>query len=98
MINNQLVLQTTEKLPQASEIWILIGLFLYTGIIFTISAGLCWLTSFHARLMYVGLTTVGYNDLRRARGPELWSINTKEFRKQAEEAKQFEVNYHELNQ
>ncbi|KAI8928188.1 DHHC palmitoyltransferase-domain-containing protein [Entophlyctis helioformis] len=35
---------------------------------------------FHARISYIGMTTVAYLESRAARGPPLWSINTREYR------------------
>ncbi|KAI8899144.1 DHHC palmitoyltransferase-domain-containing protein [Globomyces pollinis-pini] len=59
----------------------LVGLFLYGLVYLIISGGLLQLTIYHYRLMYVGLTTIGYLDSRAAHGPNLWNIKTKEFRK-----------------
>ncbi|KAJ3300945.1 hypothetical protein HDV03_001582, partial [Kappamyces sp. JEL0829] len=86
----------SAALSQLAEIWIQIFVFLYSALVLTAAIGLGYLFVFHARLVYVGLTTVGYNDLRRARGPPLWEINTKEFRENMRQAEQHRVNYHEI--
>lgn len=59
--------------------------------------GLGHLAIFHARLMYVGITTLGYNEIRSNRGPLLWQINTKEYKQKMKEAEKHRINFHELN-
>jgi hypothetical protein len=68
------------------DAWCLSGLLIFFGLYITVGGGLANLTIFHYRLsmmnslVYVGMTTVGYYDSLAAHGPNLWSINTKEYR------------------
>jgi DHHC palmitoyltransferase len=64
------------------------GSFIYFMITFGIFVGIFNLFIFHARLAYIGMTTVSYLESRSARGPLLWEINRKEYRRALKEAKQ----------
>jgi hypothetical protein len=90
-------LSTTEDIPQLSLSFLLIGILLYCGLISTVAIGLSHLAIFHYRIAYIGITTVGYFDIRQARGPLLWDINTKEHRQRMKDADKHRINFHELN-
>lgn len=81
------MLQLSIPLSYQSEIWVLVSILVYIALLVTSAIGLSSLVLFHARLLYVGMTTVGYFDSRRAKGPELWRINTRTHRLRMKEAK-----------
>ncbi|KAJ1334592.1 hypothetical protein BSLG_007747 [Batrachochytrium salamandrivorans] len=64
-------------------------IFTYMVLVMVIAGGATNLFLFHARISYVGVTTIGYLESRAARGPDLWHINTKEYKKSRALAHEF---------
>jgi hypothetical protein len=87
----------TNRISKLSESFLLIGILLYFIFISTTAIGLGHLAIFHYRISYIGITTVGYHEIRRDRGPLLWDINTAEHRKRMKDAERHRINFHELN-
>ena len=63
--------------------------------VLSMAIALSGLSIFHYRLIYIGMTTDAYISSRNARGPDIWSINTAEYKKKMEEARKYQVAYHE---
>ncbi|KAI8904133.1 DHHC palmitoyltransferase-domain-containing protein [Gorgonomyces haynaldii] len=77
------------SIPQEAAKGTAAGLFLYSCLCIGFLGGLLNLLIFHLRICYIGMTTIAYLDSRHARGPPLWHINTKEYRKSQKEIEKY---------
>jgi hypothetical protein len=53
---------------------------LYALALLSFSTALTALSIFHIRIIYIGMSTAEYFESRRDFGPDVWAINTKEYR------------------
>jgi hypothetical protein len=74
---------------QYGEYCYIIGMGLFGLLYITVGAGLGFLSIFHFRLMYVGLTTVQYYEDLSNRGASLWSIDTARYNANMAKAARF---------
>ncbi|KAH9266397.1 hypothetical protein BASA83_010639 [Batrachochytrium salamandrivorans] len=84
-----IVMELFQRSNESDQKTVAAMIFTYMVLVMVIAGGATNLFLFHARISYVGVTTIGYLESRAARGPDLWHINTKEYKKSRALAHEF---------